>query len=96
MSTPDQFRVETGVPGFSADPHSPLQRGMNESTNGLLRQYYPKGTGLEDNSGKPPNPVRVTLCAGRGRSGSDRRPPTPSRSRPGLQPPPCPVPTAVA
>jgi transposase, IS30 family len=46
MSQHKQFSIVTNIPTFFCDPHSPWQRGSNENTNGLLRQYFPKGTDL--------------------------------------------------
>ena len=47
MAEHRRFSVETGVEVYFCDPRSPWQRGSNENTNGLLRQYFPKGESLE-------------------------------------------------
>jgi IS30 family transposase len=56
-----QVALETGTKVFFADPHSPWQRPTNENTNGLLRQYFPKGTDLSRWSAEDLEAIALTL-----------------------------------
>jgi len=61
MAQHAQLRIDTGLPVYFCDPRSPWQRGSNENTNGLLRQYFPKGTDLARHSAEDLSAVAATL-----------------------------------
>ena len=61
MSAHPSFRAETKIPVYFADPHSPWQRTTNKNTNGLLRQYFPKGTDASRWGAKELEAVAATL-----------------------------------
>jgi IS30 family transposase len=61
MSQHAQIRIDTGLAIYFCDPRSPWQRGSNENTNGLLRQYFPKGTDLSRHSAADLNAVAAAL-----------------------------------
>jgi IS30 family transposase len=63
MAQHAQLRVTTGVRVYFCDPQSPWQRGTNENTNGLLRQYFPRGTDLSQHSAEDLEAVAATLNA---------------------------------
>jgi IS30 family transposase len=61
MAQHAQLRIDTGLQVYFCDPQSPWQRGSNENTNGLLRQYFPKGTNLARHSPDDLAAVAATL-----------------------------------
>jgi IS30 family transposase len=61
MAEHAKLRIATGLAVYFCDPHSPWQRATNENTNGLLRQYFPKGTDLSRYSGEELDAVALAL-----------------------------------
>ena len=63
MAQHARLKVDAGVQVYFCDPQSPWQRGTNENTNGLLRQYFPKGTDLSTHDPEALAAVAATLNA---------------------------------
>jgi IS30 family transposase len=63
MALHHQLSIAVELPVYFCDPHSPWQRGSNENTNGLLRQYFPKGTDLSIHSREHLDAVAAELNA---------------------------------
>ena len=61
MARHAKLRIETGLEINFCDPQSPWQRGTNENTNGLLRQYFPRGTDLARHSAEELEAVATAL-----------------------------------
>lgn len=61
MAQHAELRIDTGLRIYFCDPQSPWQRGSNENTNGLLRQYFPKGTDLSRHTDKELDAVAHAL-----------------------------------
>ena len=61
MAQHDRLKIDAGVQVYFCDPQSPWQRATNENTNGLLRQYFPRGTDLARHSAEDLAAVAAAL-----------------------------------
>ena len=80
MAQHAQLRIDTGLEVYFCDPQSPWQRGTNENTNGLLRQYFPRGTDLARHSADDLAAVAAPSTPGRARRSAGEPPPKCSTS----------------
>ena len=64
MAQHARLKIDADIQVCFCDPHSPWQRGTNENTNGLLRQYFPKGTDLSMHSATTLRPWRPPSTQG--------------------------------
>jgi hypothetical protein len=80
MAQHAQLRIDTGLEIYFCDPQSPWQRGTNDNTNGLLRQYFPKGPNLSRHSRDGLDAVALHSTRDLARPSDERHPPRPSTS----------------